>query len=164
MKRICDEKAKADQHQDGVKESKCTGITRARCLHQKFCNCSGVISAFTAGASRDDVCAGVNTSGGGSSTSVTVRGHAARDMARPDSDLGICILCETKKQKGEVPGSCAVQDRQAPCAQEELKTNLERKKRHRNASLPTGIAVTLTSVKSICGIARLADTSFSLKF
>ena len=79
MKRICDEEAKADQHQDGVKESNCTGITRARCLHEKFCKSSGVISAFTAGASRDDVCAGVKTSGGGSSTSVTVRGHAARE-------------------------------------------------------------------------------------
>ena len=65
--------------------------------HQKFCICSGVVSAFTTGASRDDVCAGVKTSGGGSSTSVTVRGHTARDMAGPDSDLGICIVCEMKK-------------------------------------------------------------------
>ena len=32
-----------------------------------------------------------------SSTSVTVRGHAARDMAGPDSDLCICIVCKTKK-------------------------------------------------------------------
>ena len=131
----------------------------SRCLRQKFCNCSGVISAFTAGAFRDDVCAGVNTSGGGSSTSVTVRGHAARDMARPDSDLGICILCETKKQKGEVPGSCAVQDRQARSSRRTWNGRRDSERKLNNGNRGDS-----DKCQSICGIVRLADTSFSIKF